>query len=132
MQLNICNKLIFFVIDKKYNIDFIKSFVSFTAKFNKDDGFYLINNNYDLYSPSYANALICKYPYKKHNLNHLLRDVTTAIKKTEDDSNRYLIVITDQPVEERFFRNMKELNVSVLVKSSIDEEVFNFCFKGIL
>lgn len=132
MQLNISNKLLFFVIDKKYNVDFIKSFVDFTTKFNKDDGFYLINNDHNLYSPSYANALICKYPYKTYNLQYLLKDVTSVIKKTEDDSNRYLIIITDGIVEERLFRNMKELNVSVLVKNSIDEEVVNFCFEGVL
>ena len=132
MQLNISNKLLFFVIDKKYNVDFIKSFVDFTTKFNKDDGFYLINDDHNLYCPSYANALICKYPYKIYNLQYLLKDVTSVIKKTEDDSNRYLIIITDGIVEERLFRNMKELNVSVLVKNSIDEEVVNFCFEGVL
>jgi hypothetical protein len=107
MQSNISNKLMFFVIDKKYNVDFIKSFVEFTSKFNKDDGFYIINNDHDLYSPSYVNALICKYPYKKYNLQYLLKDVTSVIKKTEDDSNRYLIIITDGVVEERLFKNMK-------------------------
>jgi hypothetical protein len=132
MQSNISNKLMFFVIDKKYNVDFIKSFVEFTSKFNKDDGFYIINNDHDLYSPSYVNALICKYPYKKYNLQYLLKDVTSVIKKTEDDSNRYLIIITDGVVEERLFKNMKELNVSVLVKNSIDKEVVDFCFEGIL
>lgn len=132
MQLNLSNKLIFFVIDKKYDIDFIKSFVVFNKKFNLDDGFYLINNEHDLYSPSYTNALISKYPFKKHSLSHLLKDVIQSIKKTEDDNNRYLIVITDQEtIDLKTIVNLNQLNVKHLIKSEIDLEVMDFCFKGI-
>lgn len=132
MQLNLSNKLIFFAIDKTYDVDFIKSFVSFKENFNSDDGFYLINNEHDIYSPSYANALISKYPFKKHSLLYLLKDIIKSIKKTEDDNNRYLLVITDSEeiMSEKLKDNLSQLNVKYLIKNSIDLETINFCFKG--
>lgn len=134
MYLNVSNKLVFIVIDKKYDVNFIKSFVELTSRFNGDDGFYLINNNYDLYCPSYVNALICKYPYKKHNLSYLIKDAISAIKKGSDDSNRYLMIFTDKinDVEDKLIKNIKDLNVIYTIKNEIDEEVLSFCFEGVL
>lgn len=134
MSSNVSNKLIFVVIDKKYDVNFIKSFVELTSRFNNDDGFYLINDNFHLYSPSYVNALICKYPYKKHNLSYLIKNAISSIKETSDDSNRYLIVFTDKTndIEERLIKSIKDLNVFCLFKNEIDEEVLNFCFKEYL
>ena len=132
MQLNLSNKLVFLVIDKKYDASLIKSFVLFNKKFNSDDGFYLINDNYDLYSPSYSNALILQYPFKKHTLSYLLKDAIKSIKNTEDDDNRYLIIITDnkENIDIKTKDNLNQLNIKCLIKSEIDLEVMNFCFKG--
>lgn len=132
MQLNLSNKLVFLVIDKKYDVNLIKSFVLFNKRFNLDDGFYLINNNHDLYSPSYSNALILQYPFKKHTLSYLLKDVIKSIKNTEDDNNRYLIIITDnqEKIDIKTKDNLNQLNIKYLIKSEIDLEVMDFCFKG--
>lgn len=123
------NRYVYFVIDKEYDVDFIKSFVEFNKKFNSDDGFYLINSNHDLYAPSYSNAFILKYPYKEHNLSYLMKDVIKAIKSSKEDADKYLIIITKSIVENRFLNQLND--VKYIISPEINDEVVEIIFGGV-
>jgi len=123
------NRFIYFVIDKEYDVEFIKSFVEFNKRFNSDDGFYLLNEGFDLYSPSYSNVFIMKYPYKKHKISFLLKDVIKAIKDSKEDAEKYLIIITDlDDIEDRFKNQIN--NIKYIISKEITEDVVKLIFES--
>jgi len=123
------NRFIYFVIDSLNFMIRVFCACPNCIVFRKDLIIKIKLRCFDLYSPSYSNVFIMKYPYKKHKISFLLKDVIKAIKDSKEDAEKYLIIITDlDDIEDRFKNQIN--NIKYIISKEITEDVVKLIFES--